>query len=208
MIEITGKDLPKDHPYYRSNSIAYRKYLEICGLRTVPTSKGFGWLKNVGGLFDIAKFERLEEEPNIAELKASGFGSGFVIWIPAGRENIPKGWRNMWIRSHFTQTGFTVVDSSDYRKKWNERSRRAAKKFLASGAEILEVSDFEFMEAFRNTPVKHLYKKDYIKYYRTMAAIAPNDVKSYAARHDGKIVAGLAVLNYGGNSSAHLVAFT
>lgn len=83
MIEITGKDLPKDHPYYRSNSIAYRKYLEICGLRTVPTQKGFGWLKNVGGLFDIAKFERLEEEPDIENLKANGFGSGFVIWIPA-----------------------------------------------------------------------------------------------------------------------------
>lgn len=137
-----------------------------------------------------------------------GFGPGFVIWIPARRDEVPKGWRNMWLRSHFTQSGFTVIDSPDYQKKWNERSRRARKKFLASGASIDVVSDFEFMDAFRNTPVKHLYKKDYIKYYRTMAAIAPNDVKSYVARHDGKIVAGLAVLNYAGNSSAHLVAFT
>lgn len=208
MIEITGKDLPKDHPYYRSNSIAYRKYLEVCGLRTVPIDEGFGWLKSVGGLFDISKFERLETEPDIALLKSMGFGPGFVIWIPARREEIPKGWRKMWIRTHFTQSGFTVIDSPDYHKKWNERARRARKKFLASGAEIAEVSDFEFMEAFRSTQVKHLYKSDYIKYYRTMAAIAPNDVKSYVARHAGKIVAGLAVLNYGGNSTAHLVAFT
>ncbi len=145
---------------------------------------GFGWLKSVGDLFDIAKFERLEEEPDIALLKSMGFGPGFVIWIPARRSDVPKGWRSMWIRSHFTQTGFTVIDSPDYRKKWNERSRRAAKKFLSSGAEIKEVSDFEFMEAFRSTPVKHLYKKDYIKYYRTMAAIAPSDVKSYVAIHE------------------------
>lgn len=114
----------------------------------------------------------------------------------------------MWIRSHFIQTGFTVLDSPDYSRKWNDRARRAHKKFLAADAKIEEVSDFEFMEAFRSTPVKHLYKKDYIKYYRTMAAIAPNDVRSYVVRHDGKIVAGLAVLDYAGNSSAHLVAFT
>lgn len=114
----------------------------------------------------------------------------------------------MWIRSHFTQTGFTTLDSPDYRKKWNERSRRAQKKFSASGAEIFEVSDFEFMEAFRSTPVRHLYKKDYIKYYRTMAAIAHGDIRSYVVRHDGKTVAGLAVLDYAGNSSVHLVAFT
>lgn len=114
----------------------------------------------------------------------------------------------MWIRSHFMSSGFTVVDSAEYFKKWNERSRRARKKFLASGAEVLEVSDDEFVEAFRSTPVKHLYKKDYVKYYRTMSAIAPNDVKSYVVKHEGEIVAGLAVLNYAGNSSVHLVAFT
>lgn len=114
----------------------------------------------------------------------------------------------MWLRSHFTNTGFTILDSPDYRKKWNERARRSQKKFLASGARIEKVSDFEFMEAFRATPVTHSYKKDYIKYFRTMAAIAPNDVSAYVARHEGKIVAGLAVLNYCSNSSVHLVAFT
>lgn len=208
MIEITGKDLPGDHPYYRSNSLAYRKYLEICGLRTVPNSEGYGWLKDVGGLFHIAKFERLETEPDVLQLKSMGFGPGFVIWIPARRPEIPRGWKKMRIRSHFMQTGFTVLDSPDYFRKWNERARRAYKKFLASGAGVEEVSDFEFMEAFRSTPVRHLYKRDYIKYYRTMAAIAPESVKSYVVRHGGKIVAGLAVLDYAGNSSVHLVAFT
>ena len=41
-----------------------------------------------------------------------------------------------------------------------------------------------------------------------MAAISPEAVKSYVAKLEGKIVAGLAVLNYAENSSAHLVAFT
>ncbi len=208
MYRLTAADLPKDHPYYRSSSEGYRKYLETCGLRTLKTSDGYAWLKNVLG-FHIAKFERLEAEPDIAALKAAGFGPGVVIWIPARRTEIPKPWRKMWLRSHFMNSGFTVVDSPDYFRKWNERARRARKKFLSTeGAETVRVSDDEFMEHFRTTPVRHAFKKEYIKYYRTMAAIAPESVRSYVAKYRGKVVAGLAVFDYCGNSSAHLVAFT
>ncbi len=115
----------------------------------------------------------------------------------------------MWIRSHFTASGFTIVDSEKYFEKWNERARRARKKFHSfKDVEVVELSEEEFMEAFRTTQVGHGYKKDYIKYYRTIAAIAREDVVSYGVRYQGKIVAGLAVLNYCGNSSVHLVAFT
>lgn len=115
----------------------------------------------------------------------------------------------MWLKSHFTNSGFTTVDSPEYFKKWNERARRARKKFLSSeGAEIERVSDDEFMEAFRVTPVRHAYKKEYVKYFRTIAAIAPDDTRAYVAKYRGKPVAGLAVLDYNGNSSVHLVAFT
>lgn len=66
------------------------------------------------------------------------------------------------------------------------------------------------MDAFRNTPVKHLYKKDL---HQVLSYDGGNRAerrqKGYVARHDGKVVAGLAVLKLCGKFfHAHLVAFT
>lgn len=47
MQHVYGKDLPADHPYYRSNSPSYKTYLENCGLGTFTNPNGtHGWIKD------------------------------------------------------------------------------------------------------------------------------------------------------------------
>ena len=209
---ISRADLPDDHYYHRTASSTYRKYLEDCWLTaiTFPQTPQFWWVKNLLGKFvKIIKYERIDIEPDMDFLKSThGFEHDICIWVPWRRKEIPSGWRKLWVSSHFQENGFTILDNEDYTKKWNERAKRARKKFLASWAIIREVDAETFSLAFKNTRVKHLYKNDYIKYYKHMAWIDPTSVRSLLCYVNGSVVAWLAVHDYCNNSSVHLVAFT
>ena len=132
----------------------------------------------------------------------------FVTWIPYSRTDIPAGWRRLYLSDHYQETGYTILDDANYKKKWNERARRAQKKFLASGATVRAVSSEEFIEAFQKTKVKHWYKSNYITYYKKMVALDATSVRQWLCFDPaGNPVAGLAVHDYAG-VSVHLVAFT
>lgn len=93
--------------------------------------------------------------------------------------------------------------------RWNERARRARKRFLAQeDVEIKMVEAKEFIDAFSTARVKHHFKSDYTKYYLRMYNLDPTSVRSFLAisKTQGS-VAGLAVHD-SGNMSTHLVAFT
>lgn len=98
----------------------------------------------------------------------------------------------------------------EYYKKWNERARRARKKYLAhiDTVRIELVSPVQFVEAFRRVKVKHPYKKDYIRYYDSMTSIDPGSIRNYVAYMGDRPIAGLAVHDYHPDSTVHLVAFT
>lgn len=130
-----------------------------------------------------------------------------VAWIPYSRNDIPKGWRRLWLTDHFQETSVNMIDT-DYRKQWNDRARRALKKWEKSGAEIQAVDADTFVAAFRNTKVKHWYKSDYIRNYERIRSFAPDKVRQWVAYHDRKAVAGLACIDYLDNHSVHFVAFT
>jgi len=115
-------------------------------------------------------------------LAPHGFRRGVVIWIPFRRTEIPAGWRRLTVGTHFTRTGFVRIENQEYHKKWNERARRARKKFLSfpeSEVRIELVDRNTFIEAFKKIKVKHLFKSDYIRYYRTMADIGGDSIRSY-----------------------------
>ena len=64
---------------------------------------------------------------------------------------------------HFEETGYTELGtelpdekkniSPAYLSTWNDRAKRARKKYLASGATIRAVSTEEFIQAYRETKV-------------------------------------------------------
>lgn len=211
MVEIEGKDIPREHSYFRSHSPSYRRYLELCGLKTFSVGKDtFGWIKDFFGLFNVARMERTYEAPDLDLLRANGFKRGMVVWVPAHRKEIPTGWRKAFLRLHFMRTGFTSISKDeDYMKHWNSRAKRSRKKFLAvEGAEIREIDMNAFVEAFRKTRVRHWFKSDFITFYKKLTTIDPSLVRSWVCYYQGEIVAGLAVHDHGGHSSAHFVAFT
>jgi hypothetical protein len=185
---INRSEFPADHTYYRTTSPVYNKYLrDYCHIRTIALEKGtrFGWIKNLFGKYlQLVKFERIDIEPTKELLKEHGFTRGFVIWIPFRRTEVPVGWRKLAIGTHFTRTGFTHIENNEYYKKWNERARRARKKFLSfSESEVrIELVDEEtFVKAFKAVKVKHMFKSDYIKYYRAMMEAGSDTVRSYVA---------------------------
>lgn len=97
-------------------------------------------------------------------------------------------------------------------KAWNERSRRALKKWEKSGAEVRAVDADTFIKAFQATPVKRLHlkliKNDYIRNYKKIRAHMPEKVRQWLVYANDKPVAGLACLDYLGDHSVHFVAFT
>ncbi len=177
---LSGTAVPRDFRYFRSSSAVYQKYLERGGLRTIKRLDDYGWIKDLS-LFQIAKFERTQTPPDLELLRANGFRHGLILWIPAHQDTISLPWREMWIPgSHFTTTGYAQLQK-DYFTKWNERAKRARKKYLSSGVVIREVDEDTFCEAFKNTKVRHPFRSDYIKYYRSMRASGPDSIRSFLA---------------------------
>lgn len=131
----------------------------------------------------------------------TGLKHAFVIWIPYSREKneIRKGWRRLWLTDHFEETGYALLrqkneiqesgNSIPYLASWNDRSKRARKKFHASGARLEKVSPEVFIEGFKHTNVKHWYKGAYIHYYKKMVAIDASKIRQWIAYDpDRKII--------------------
>jgi len=210
MQHLQPSEYPRDFYYHRTSAELYRPYLESCGNITtfdIGNPPQYAWKKRLFGDVYVSRYERTDIEPDIEKLKADGMKHGIITWIPYSRSDIPKGWRRMWINDHFQETSVNILDAN-YRNKWNDRSRRAIKKFEKSGAEVRAVNPETFVEAFRATRVKHWFKSDYISNYKRISKHDPSKVRQWCVYRDGEIVAGLACLDYLDSHSAHFVAFT
>lgn len=208
---LDKKDYFPDFHYFRSSSPTYREYLAKCWLRTYKFDDGpqFWWIKNIL-VCHVITHDRVDTEPNIEQLKnEQKIRHALVVWIPSSRTDIPTWWRELWPSGHFKETWFCVLEDENYDKKWNERAKRAKKKFSTSWYIIKDVSPTEYVLAFKNTKVKHMYKKNFIEFYESLIKV---DGKSMRQRlcydPSGIPVAWLSVLDYLGNSTVHLTAFT
>lgn len=207
---ISKYDLPKDHKYYRSSSELYKKYLEICKLKIIKLTKNeFGWMKKVLWLFYVAKFERVDSEPDIKLIKKNWFTHGIIIWVPYSRKEIPTWWKKLYLNSHFTTTWFSEIFDEFYYKKWKERAKRARKKFLENpDLEIKLVDKDTFGKIYWETKTSQPFKKSFMKYHREISNFDDkNEIKNMVCYYKKNPVAWLSVIDYNWNSSAHLVAF-
>ncbi len=206
---ITKKELPKEHWYYRSSSGLYKKYLEKCWLKVAPLSgNNFWWIKSLW-IFQIAKFERVDIAPTPEVLKKNGFKHWMVIWIPYSLTEIPKWWKKLYLNSHFTTTWFSEVLDEYYYKKWKDRAQRARKKFLNNTDLKIELVDtLEFQKIYGETKISQPFKKSFMKYHKTISSFdEKSEIKNMICYLWEKPIAGLSVIDYNWNSSAHLVSF-
>lgn len=207
---INQKDLPLDHWYYRSMSWLYKKYLHKCWLKTCDlSSENFWWIKDLW-LFQISKFERVDKEPDVNEIKKSWFKHWLLIWIPYSRTEIPKWWRRLFLNTHFTTTWFSKIEDEFYYKKWSERAKRARKKFLQNQDLRIEiVSNDVFSKYYKETKAKQPMKCSFVKYHKDLSNLDDNnDLRNILCfDKENKVLAWLSVINYNWNSSAHLVSF-
>lgn len=216
MKTLPKSEYPRDFFYHRTSAEIYRPYLESCGNITtfdIENPPQFAWKKWLfWNKIHIIKYERTDIEPNIEKLKAEWAKHGMVTWIPYSQTDIPPGWRRLWATDHFQETSVNILDEN-YRTKWNDRSRRALKKYEKSGAEVRSVDSDTFIEAFKKSHVKHwtykLIKGDYINNYKRIRSFGPDKVRQWLVYNtDWKAVAGLACIDYLKNHSVHFVAFT
>ncbi len=236
MLHLEKNQYPKDFYYHRTASATYREYLHTCKLTTfdIKNPPQYAWKKPFfWGKFWVIKYERIDVEPDIEYLKKiTGFQHAFVVWIPYSQENVGSPWRRLWLTDHFEETGYAELDhrsqitdsrlgnknqaishppvtTPTYLSSWNDRAKRARKKFLASGCTIRDVTPEEFIEGFRITKVKHWYKSAYISYYKRMVGIDATKIRQWLIYDPiGKVISWLAVHDFCENHSVHLVAFT
>ena len=208
---LDRSEYPKDFFYHRTSAEIYRPYIESCGNITtfdIWNPPQYAWRK---WLFwdkvHVIKYERTDIEPNIDFLRGEGVKHGMVTWIPYSRTDIPSGWRKLWLTDHFQETSVNLLDEN-YKSKWNDRARRALKKYEKSWAEVRSVDSETFVKAFQSTKVKHWYKSDYIRNYKRIRSFDPSKVRQWVVYHEWKAVAWLACLDYLWNHSVHFVAFT
>ncbi len=180
MLHLEKNQYPKDFYYHRTASATYREYLHTCKLTTfdIKNPPQYAWKKPFfWGKFWVIKYERIDVEPDIEYLKKiTGFQHAFVVWIPYSQENVGSPWRRLWLTDHFEETGYAELDhrsqitdsrlgnknqaishppvtTPTYLSSWNDRAKRARKKFLASGCTIRDVTPEEFIEGLRITKV-------------------------------------------------------
>ena len=208
---ISPSEYPKDFFYHRTSAEIYRPYIESCGNITtfdIGNNPQYAWKKWLfGDSIHIVKYERTDIEPNIEQLKQWWIKHGMVTWIPYSRQDIPLWWKRLWLTDHFHVTSVNLLDNN-YTSKWNERARRALKKYEKSGAEIKMVDSETFIKAFKDTRVKHWFKSDYINNYKRIRAFDPEKVRQWIVYYNNRAVAWLACLDYINNHSVHFVAFT
>ncbi|MBC7503687.1 GNAT family N-acetyltransferase [Candidatus Gracilibacteria bacterium] len=215
MKQLLPFEYPRDFYYHRTSAEIYRPYIESCGnIHTfdIGNYPQYAWKKGLlGDRVHVVKYERTDIEPDIERLKQDGVKHAMVTWIPYSRQDIPEGWKRLWLTDHFQETSVNEL-TQDYKTKWNDRARRALKKYERSGAEVKYVDSDTFIEAFKKSHVKSwnykLIKNDYIRNYKRIRAFAPDKVRQWLVYQDGEAVAGLACLDYINNHSVHFVAFT
>ena len=208
---LSHSEYPKDFFYHRTSAEIYRPYIESCGNITtfdIWNPPQYAWKKGLlWNKVHIIKYERTDIEPNIDFLKENGVKHGMVTWIPYSRQDIPEWWRRLWLTDHFQETSVNILDA-EYKTKWNDRAKRALKKYEKSWAMVKSVDSETFVKAFRATKVKHWYKSDYIRNYERIRSFAPDKVRQWIVYHNNKAVAWLACIDYIDNHSVHFVAFT
>jgi hypothetical protein len=75
-----------------------------------------------------------------------------------------------------------------YYATWNERARRARRKFLSfEHLSVRQVTPESFQDAFKKTKVKHSFKEEYISYYRSMVAVSPEAIRSYVVYDENEL---------------------
>lgn len=212
---IPRSEYPKDFYYHRTCAEIYRPYIESCGNITtfdIWNHPQFAWKKWLfWNRVHVIKYERTDIEPNIDKLKEWGVKHAMVTWIPYSRTEVPKWWKKLWLTDHFQETSVNLIDK-DYKTKWNDRARRALKKFEKSWAEVRAVDADTFIHAFQKSHVKtwnyKLIKNDYINNYKRIRSFAPEKVRQWLVYNEWKAIAWLACIDYIDNHSVHFVAFT
>lgn len=95
----------------------------------------------------------------------------------------------------------------NYFKKWKNRVQRARKKFLSSSA-LLQKVDFEtFHKAFKTAKTSVPSRRGFLDYHASLSKFAPEKVVNFLAKDGENIIGGLAVYDFDGKSSVHLVSF-
>ena len=214
----TGRHyIPADHLYFRSSYSGYGQYLQTQKLRLLSLWNSFWWAKSVlWNFWGVVKFDRVDTEPEILDIKArSWLKHGLLIWIPwkkiPEKSRLKSGkWKYLYAATHFQHTGFWFI-WENYWKNWNERAKRARKKFLEiqkeKKIEIRSVDTNTWKSAFLEAKIHIPLRADFARFYSDISACAGKDMENYLCYDWPTILGWLTVLFYDTTSSVHVLSF-
>jgi hypothetical protein len=104
-----------------------------------------------------------------------------------------------------------MISGSEYYQSWNERAKRARKKFLSfqisENLKIKSVSVDIWKQAFLEAKVRIPLRRDFAKFYQDIYSYAGKDIENYLCYRGEEILGGLTVIYYDEVSSVHLLSF-
>lgn len=126
------------------------------------------------------KFDRIDIPPSLKEIEASGLKHGIIIWIPwrklPDRLFLKKNsWHRLFAATHFQHTGIGKVEN-EYWRNWNERAKRARKKFLEWSIqehfEIIQIDDDRWRKEFLSAKIRIPLKGSFAQFHEKISSLS------------------------------------
>ncbi|MFO0764260.1 MAG: hypothetical protein U0518_05440 [Candidatus Gracilibacteria bacterium] len=226
MKKINRNNLPKDFLYYRSSDkafIACVEHLNNGNIHLIQLSNyETGWIKKFfHGKFALARFEKVDTEPTIEAIQATGVKHGIIFWTPWRTTETPMGWKKLpkpiaknLIES--TRMGWSEILSEDFYKDWKGSARWTHKKALQliddKVINIQEVDATTWGESYKKSPKKFTNRPIYEQVQQYISKNYRKSLRHYLAYVQGEPLAGILLLdqNTGNNkitTTTYLAAF-
>jgi hypothetical protein len=198
------KDIPEDY-YDMHQSQPYAESLKQKVFMVIGKPREYYFIQRLPFKTCVVTAMHTDTPPDIDTIKKeTGVKHGVIFWSPWKRSFAEKPWRKVMLPPiHPKGNGLAYV-TAEYRDRWNQTARRDFKKFKDAGVEIRSVNKEQFLEALMASEQKNSIKS---MFKFMIEKLSGAEVHYWVALKDGKIVSGLAVMNYD-KTSVHLAAFT
>jgi len=203
---VEKSNIPEDY-YNIFQDDVWAETLKKQGFVVAGETRSFSCILRLPLGFCVVNAMHTDSEPNLNLIKSAGCRHGVIFWSPWEKKIAPRPWMRSLVPLHQKGNGFSLL-APNYQEKWSQMARRNLKKFQAFGVEIKLASEESFAGGIKYSTLRPSLRNAFPEMIKRMNK---NSIEFFTAQipamnagqKDGKILGGLAVVNYG-PAPAHL----
>ncbi len=206
LIAVRKSEIPRDY-YNIFQSRQWSQMAQKKGLAVAGRERAYFYVQRLPFGLGVVSATHTDEEPDIRVIRQSGCRHGIIFWSQWERRLASRPWKKCLLPFHQKGNGLAIV-SPDYQQKWSQMARRNLKKFQSFAVGIKSVNAETFIRGLKYSTLKPSLRDGFIDMINKMDKdsiefFAAQIPAMNAGREDGKIIGGLAVVNYGPARAAH-----